>query len=275
MKNCVVFFQDETPPNPYVSVIIPAYNCERFIATTVDSVLQQSFKDFELIIVNDGSTDHTSRILRRLQKKDSRIKVFDHKKNQGVAKTRNEAFGYCKGTFIALLDADDIWYEDKLQEQVEEQKRTGADLIYCSYSIINETGERICDDFIVPRETDLQATLVQSVINCSTAFFKSSLTSRFHFRSEYFHEDLVFWIDLLQAGITVRGVQKILAAYRVVRGSRAADKFKSARNRYVILRRYLNLPMLQAQKIMMQYVIKALNKYRGNVKKNECVDYQP
>lgn len=261
------FNHHETTPSPYVSIVIPAYNCAKFIETTVASALQQSFREFEMIIINDASTDQTPQILRRLQKKDSRIKVFDHKENQGVAKTRNEAFGYCKGSFIALLDADDVWHKDKLKEQIEEQKRTGADLIYCSYAIINEKGDRICDDFIVPRETNLQATLAQSVINCSTAFFKTSLVSRFRFRSDYYHEDLVFWIDLLRAGISVRGVQKVLAAYRVVRGSRAADKFKSARNRYLILRRYLKLPMLQSQIIMLQYVIRAVNKYKGNVLK--------
>ena len=257
----------ETSPIPYVSIVIPAYNCEKFIETTVVSALQQSFSDFEMIIINDASTDHTPQILRRLQKMDSRIKVFDHQNNQGVAKTRNEAFGYCKGRFIALLDADDVWYKDKLKEQIKEQKRTGADLVYCSYAIINEHGERICEDFIVPPETDLQATLAQSVINCSTAFFKASLASRFRFRSDYYHEDLVFWIDLLRAGISVRGVQQVLAAYRVVRGSRAADKLNSARNRYVILRRYLKLPVRRAQRIMLQYVIRALNKYKGNVLK--------
>ena len=254
-------------PSAYVSIVIPVYNCEKYIETAVNSVLNQSFSDFEIVIINDASTDGTSSILQSLQEKDSRIRVIEQKKNLGVAKTRNKAFEYCRGKFIALLDADDFWFENKLKEQLEMQKKTNADLVYCSYAIVNENGERICDDFIVPETTNLKSTLVQSVINCSTALFKAELVSDFRFREDYYHEDLVFWIDLLRSGIKVYGVKSVLAAYRLVEGSRAADKFRSAGNRYLVLRKYLHLPILNTNWIMIQYAIKSLIKYKRNVKR--------
>ena len=254
-------------PDAYVSVVIPVYNCEKYIETAVNSVLNQSFSDFEIIIVNDASTDGTSGILQRLQRKDSRIRVIDQKKNLGVAETRNKAFEYCRGKFIALLDADDFWFEDKLKEQLDVQEKTNADLVYCSYAIVDDHGERICDDFIVPETTDLKSSLVQSAINCSTALFKAELASEFRFRPDYYHEDLVFWIDLLRSGIKVRGVKNVLAAYRLVQGSRAADKFRSAGNRYLVLRKYLHLPLPDTYLIMTKYAIKSLIKYKRNVKR--------
>ena len=245
-----------------VSVIIPAFNCEDYIEESICSVLNQSFSDFELIIVDDASTDHTLEILRDYQDKDPRIKVISQKKNAGVANTRNKGFDHCRGKFIALLDADDYWQKDKLKKQIEAQAETNADLIYCSYEIVNEKGAKICDDFLVPATTSLNETLKQNVINCSTALFKSEIIQKHRFSSEYYHEDLVFWIDLLKEGIKVFGLKEVLASYRRVSGSRASDKLKSAKNRYIVLRDYLGLPFYKDAEIMLVYAFKAANKYR-------------
>ncbi len=253
-----------------VSVVIPVFNCEKYIEETVSSVLRQTFSNFEIIIVNDASTDRTPEILQGLKKKDERIKVIDQQENMGVAQARNKAFEYCRGDFIALLDADDFWFETKLQKQLELQEKTDADLVYCSYAIINESGDRICKDFIVPETTDLQRTLEQSIINCSTALFKTELVSRIRFKEVYYHEDLIFWIDLLRSGIKACGTQQVLAAYRQVQGSRASDKLKSAVNRYRILRQYLHMPLMKSYAVMIRYAVKAFRKYKRKSEINEC-----
>jgi glycosyltransferase involved in cell wall biosynthesis len=108
----------ERPDSPLVSVIIPAYNAERFIARTLDSVLSQTYRNIEVIVVDDGSTDQTFEIVNRNSKMDSRIKLLQQP-NRGVAEARNVAIAASKGEFIAPIDADDVWHRDKLREQVE------------------------------------------------------------------------------------------------------------------------------------------------------------
>lgn len=114
---------------PTVSVIIPAYNAEKYIEETVDSVLKQSYQNFEIIIVNDGSTDLTKDILDRLAKKDSRIIVF-HKENSGVSNSRNVGISLSKGEYLAFLDADDYWLEDNLLLKVKALENNDCDFVY-------------------------------------------------------------------------------------------------------------------------------------------------
>ena len=255
---------DNTLPNKSVtvSVVIPVFNCEKYIEESINSVLNQSYSDLELIIVDDASTDHTAEILKRYKEKDPRIKVIRQDKNVGVARSRNTGFDHCRGRLIALLDSDDYWHRDKLKKQVEAQARTKADLIYCSYEIVNENRTKICDDFIVPQTTSLEETLKQNVINCSTALFNAEIIKRHRFKSDYYHEDFVFWIDLLNDNVSVYGLRDVLAAYRIVNNSRASDKLRSAQNRYLVLKDYLKLPQYKIIEIMVSYAVKAIVKYR-------------
>ena len=246
----------------FVSVVIPVFNCEKYVEDSINSVINQSFTDFELIIVDDASTDHTPEILRQYQEKDPRIKVIRQNRNVGVAKSRNVGFDHSRGKLIALLDADDYWHSDKLKKQVDTLIKTKADLVYCSYEIVDEKGTNICDDFIVPQTTSLEETLKQNVINCSTALFKSEIVQKHRFKSDYYHEDLVFWIDLLKDHVKVFGLRDVLAAYRIVNGSRASDKLRSAQNRYLVLRDYLKLPLYKRTEIILSYAVKAIMKYK-------------
>ena len=257
-------YKDNTPPcaSVTVSVVIPVYDGERYIEESIKSVLNQSYSDFELIIVDDASTDHTKDILERYKKQDCRIKVIRQETNVGVARTRNTGFDHCSGSLIALLDADDYWHKDKLKKQVEALETCNADLVYCSYEIVDETGKKICDDFIVPETTDLDGTLRQNVMNCSTALFKAEVIRKHRFRPDFYHEDFVFWIDLLKDNVRVWGVREVLAAYRVVKGSRASDKLRSAKNRYLVLKDYLKIPFYRRSMIMLSYAVKAVIKYK-------------
>lgn len=121
---------------PTVSVVIPAYNAERTIAETVNSVLTQTFIDFELIIINDGSTDNTLDVLEQF--KDPRIKVFSFE-NSGPQKSRNRGIKKAQGTFISFIDADDLWKADKLQQQLETlQRNSSASVVYSWCDVIDE-----------------------------------------------------------------------------------------------------------------------------------------
>ena len=158
---------------PLISIIMPAYNCERYIEEAIRSVKEQSYTNWELLVINDGSTDTTEDVVRALALEDGRIKLIENPANMGVAKTRNRGFELSQGQYVALLDGDDVWLPEKLEKQVRLAQETGAEIVYCSYSIVDESRKKICDDFIVPDTIDYEGMLVRSVVSCSTALLTS------------------------------------------------------------------------------------------------------
>ncbi len=136
---------------PKVSVVIPAYNCERFISTAIESVLEQTYKDYEIIVVDDGSTDNTAKVLSRLN---SKIKYI-FQTNGGPAKGRNTGILNARGEYVAFLDADDAWLPNKLKMQMEVlEKRSNLGLIYSDIYIID-------DRYFVDRNSGLRAFQVR------------------------------------------------------------------------------------------------------------------
>ena len=246
---------------PLISVVMPAYNAEKYIAAAIESVISQTYTSWELIVVNDCSRDNTLQIAQRFADKDPRIKVIDNTENIGVAGTRNKGLDAAAGSWVALLDSDDIWHSDKLEKQLETAHSTGADIIYCSYGIIDENGSRSLEDFTVPAETDFEKFLAVSVISSSTVMLSREIASQYRFITDFYHEDLVYWLDILKAGYKARGVVQVLAQYRVAKGSGASNKLKSAYNRWVIFRRHLRLPLVKSISCIIQYAFAGLKKY--------------
>lgn len=153
---------------PLVSVIMPAYQAEPFIGEAVGSVLAQSVTDLELIVLDDGSTDRTREIVRDFAQRDHRVRLVVNEENMGVARTRNRGLDLCRGTYVALLDSDDYWQPRMLERMIARAEETGADIIYCSYALVDEQGRKICNDFIVPPTTSFEESIVRSVITCSS-----------------------------------------------------------------------------------------------------------
>lgn len=247
---------------PVVSVIIPAWNAEAFIEETLRSAVEQTFKDIEIIVVDDYSTDRTAEIAERMAADDPRIRCFRNPQNSGVSKTRNFAIEQARGAYIALLDSDDIWLPEKLERQVELIRRENADLVYCSYGMIDEKGNKSHPDFIVPETTDVEHMLVSSVISCSTALIKRDVLLQFPFGSDRGHEDYILWLRILSAGYRVAGDSIVLAKYRVFSDSRSGNKWKSAKKRWCIYRRDLGFSRLRSMKYFLRYTVAGLKKYR-------------
>lgn len=248
---------------PLISVIMPAYNADRFIAEAIRSVQGQTHQNWELLVLDDGSVDDTCPVVAEIAREDPRIRLIKNEKNMGVARTRNRGFDLCKGQYIALLDADDLWQPEKLSRQLELLEKSGADLVYCSYGIIDVRGEACCNDFIVPGEICFESALVRQVISCSTALLRSALVQNNRFPTEYYHEDLVFWLQLLKAGYVARGCVEVLAAYRISAGARASNKGKSALNRWRVYRDCLKIPFFRRLRVFAGYALQGLKKYRS------------
>lgn len=243
-----------------VSVVMPNYNGARFIKQAIDSVLQQTYTNFELIIVDDCSNDDSFEIAKSYEKKDNRVKVIKNKRNSGVAITRNNGIKLCKGEYIALIDNDDFWLLNKLEEQVEIAKK-GIDIVYCSYSFCDENNNKIKKPFIVPERTSFKKMLVSNVISCSTCFIKSTLLKEHPFDPSYYHEDYVLWLELLKLPIEAAGIRQVLSLYRLAQGSRSRDKRNAAKQRWRIYREYCQMSRITSFYYFIKYALCAIIKY--------------
>lgn len=242
---------------------MPAYNSQRTIEATIGSALAQTYPDIEIIVVNDCSTDSTDEIVKRIAAQDSRVKYFVNPKNSGVSVTRNFAISQASGEWIAFLDSDDMWHPDKLEHQMKLADETGADLLYASYSMIDIEGNKKCNDFIVDEVTDFDKMLVRNEIGCLTAVVKREVMSRYTFSGEYAHEDYVLWMSILRDGFKAVGCKEVLADYRVYPGTRSANKFRAAKNRWIIYRKNLKLGFFKSFSSLMKYTFKGLKKYKN------------
>lgn len=247
--------------HPTVSIVMPAYNAEPYIQSAVSSVQAQTISDWELIVVDDCSTDQTAEIIRMLANNDSRIHPIFNGRNCGVVASRNMALDACKGQYIALLDADDVWHPEKLARQLKKINETKADIVYCSYAIVDQTGHKCCADFVVDEHTDFQKMLRRNEIGCSTVLLDASKGS-YRFRDGFGHEDYVLWMTMLKNGCTAAGIADVLVDWRKAEGGRSFDKRKSARNRWRIYRACLGLTLWDSIKAFTGYALNGLRKYR-------------
>ena len=246
---------------PFVSVVMPSYNAEKYISEAIQSVIAQTYENWELLIIDDCSTDSTANIVKQFSDVDSRITLYSNPKNMGVALTRNKGMNLAKGSWIALLDSDDVWHKDKLEKQLVAAENTGADIIYCSYSLMDKNGEHL-SDFIVPERTSYDDMLRKSVLSCSTVLLRSSILSAHCFFTNYYHEDYVFWLELLKSGYTAVASPGILADSRIVDGSRSNDKLKSARNRWLIYREIEKLSLGKSVRVFAAYAFNGFIKHK-------------
>lgn len=247
---------------PLVSVIMPAYNAGRFVETAVRSVMTQTVTDWELLVLDDGSTDDTLTIVQRLAQLDSRIRVLPNECNMGVAKTRNRGLDLCRGEYVALLDSDDVWYPKKLETQLALIRETGADLSYCSYAIVDAAGEKTCADYLVPSKVEFRELLKQNVIGCSTVMFSAKVKEKYRFEADFYHEDYVLWLQLLRDGCKAAGCTQVLVAWRYVVNSRSFNKWNAAQKRWKIYRSYLHLEFFYSARLLAEYAIAGLRKYK-------------
>lgn len=248
---------------PLITVIMPAYNADRFIADAIRSVQAQTHSNWELLILDDGSKDRTCAVALDFAQQDDRICLLKNEKNMGVARTRNRGFDLCRGSFVALLDADDVWHADKLEKQLRRLVESGADFAYSSYAIVDLAGKKTKADYLVPGEVSFRELLKENVIGCSAVLLRAELLKDYRFLPDYSHEDYVLWLQLLRDGKKAAGCTEVLLDWRYVENSRSFNKKKAAKNRWRIYRDYLRLPLHQSLWAFGHYAFRSLRKYRS------------
>ncbi len=247
---------------PLVSVVMPAYNAEEFIQEAISSVEAQTVSDWELIVVDDGSQDRTCQIVEERMEKNPKIHLAVNEKNMGAAGSRNRGLDLCRGRYVALLDSDDYWHPRFLEKLLSCAEQTKADIVYCSYQLVNEEGKKVCNDFIVPEQTDFEQSMIRNVISCSTVLLTKKIAGFHRFPEGIYHEDIALWFSLLRDGVIARGVPEVLASYRQRENSKTANKLTSACRRWVIYRKHLKLPLVRSVILLIRYGYYGVIKYK-------------
>ena len=246
---------------PLVSVIMPSYRSEPFLAQAVESVLAQTITDWELFILDDQSPDGAWEIAQSYARRDPRIRCIRNEENLGVAETRNRGIEAARGEWIAFLDSDDIWHNEKLEKQLNAAERTGAELMYTAYAIFQDDDPcRV--EYAVPQRVDYNALLLENVIGCSTAMVHRSALRNYRFRNDLYHEDYALWLELLRSGVKAAGCPEILVEWRVTKNSRSYDKINAAKNRWAIYRKAEKLPLWKSAFAFAVYALRGIMKVR-------------
>ncbi|PHV70159.1 glycosyl transferase family 2 [Sporanaerobium hydrogeniformans] len=241
-----------------ISIIVPVYNASNTVEKTIQSILKQSYTHFEVIVIDDCSSDNSFEILEALEKIDKRIILYKNEKNLGVSQTRNYGISKAKGEFIAFLDSDDEWRENKLELQLQYIKKQQADLCYTAYEMVGEKDSLgvYCS---VPAQVTYKELLKENSILCSSVLVRKSRLKEMPFNSEFFHEDFVLWLELLKEGCKAVGFQESLVRYQ--KGGRSADKLQASKNRWIIYRKCEQLGRLGAVYYFFHYMINGIKKY--------------
>ncbi len=214
--------------SPKVSVVIPAYRCVGTLEDSVRSVLDQTFSDLEVIIVDDASGDGSAEVAERIAAKDLRITVIRHNKNTGVAGARNSGVRAAKADWIAFLDSDDLWEPSKLARQLEIAAQTNAALIYTAAICIDGNGEPTGKMFSVPETVAADKLLRGNDLITSTTLVKRAVYQKHPMERSDLHEDLICWYRILKDGEKAVGINEPLVRYRVSEGSKSGNKRRSA-----------------------------------------------
>ena len=169
--------------NLKVSIITPIYNCEKFLPKTIECVINQTYTDWEMLLVDDCSPDNSAKIIKKYAKDDNRIKYFKLDKNSGAAIARNKALEESKGRFIAYLDADDLWKSEKLEKQVEFMLKNNYPFTCTDYEKIDESGKSLNKIVKIPKKVNYNLFLRNTIIQTVGVMVDTKLTGNFIFIS--------------------------------------------------------------------------------------------
>lgn len=226
------------PVEGLVSVVMPAYNCEKTIAASIESVIKQTHSNWELCISDDCSKDGTAEVVARFD--DPRIRFLALEKNGGAAAARNNSLQHARGQFIAFLDADDTWQPEKLEQQIKAMKEAGCAVSHCSYTRMDSSLSRPIGLVKAKRRVTYKDMLKENCIGNLTGMYDRSRLGLF-LQESIGHEDYLMWLEIIRGADSV-GVAEPLANYRVQPGSLSGNKFNAAKWQYRILRDRLKLP---------------------------------
>ena len=244
-----------------VSIIVPTYNACEYIQQTISSVLFQTYHNWELLIIDDCSSDNTISIVKEFAESNPRIRYFSTNQNTGSpSQPRNIGIEQAKGDYIAFLDSDDIWLPNKLEEQLTFMQKHGYDFVYSNYEKMSWDGKREQRIVKVKGSASYKDILKTNEIPCLTVLLRRELLNDVRFKSVP-DEDCVCWLDILKKGYKAYNTGKVHAVYREAKQSRSSNKFKMFKERWYILRDIEKVSFISAVYYLTIYAFRGLAKY--------------
>lgn len=247
---------------PMVSVIMPVFNSADWVADAIASVQGQSFANWELITVEDGSTDGSAQILADLAAQEPRMRVLSSGGNRGAGVARNLGLDVARGRFVAFLDADDLWHPEKLERQLNWMLAHPSPFSFTAYQRCNlETGQ--IEGVGVPESVTRRQLLATNVIGCSTVMLDRAALGEMRMPDLRLRQDYAFWLDILQIHGLARGIPFALTTYRQHRGQVSGDKGQAARATWTMYRNHLRLSWPAAAWAFANYALRGVLRHRA------------
>ena len=213
--------------NELISIIMPAYNSEKYIADSIESVICQTYPFWELIIIDDNSSDKTVSIINKYLSADKRIVIYKNEINKGVSFSRNFGMSKAKGEWVAFLDSDDIWDTQKLTNQINYAITMNVSFVFSGVIYIDVSNNILNHYLSIPKNVCYSDLLKQNVIPCSSVLIKYSLICNYSFESGNIHEDYCMWLRILRNEKYAHGINEPLLKYRMHVDSKSGNKLAS------------------------------------------------
>lgn len=246
-----------------VSIITPNYNCVRFIAQTIESVLSQTYTNWEMLIVDDCSTDGSYEIALEYSAKDCRIRVFRNEKNSGAAVSRNKAIEMANGEFIAFLDSDDLWVPEKLERQIAFMRNNNCDFSFCEYEHIDEENNSLHKIANVIKHLTYRKMMLHCWPGCLTVMYNQSVTGKVYAEDIKKNNDHALFLRALKKCHNAMGIKEIMAQYRIRKGSISSKKSAIIKYYIRVIHEFEKQPLIFAWFCVFTHVlIKSTIKYR-------------
>lgn len=250
-----------------ISIVMPSYNDEKFIPQAIQSVLAQTHTLWELIIIDDNSTDTSRDIISAYCKKDQRITLFSNQKRSGVGKARNLATKKAQGKYIAFLDSDDLWHPEKLKTQINFMQKNELAFTYGSYRLTDENDQKL-GTFTIPQQTISYTDLLKSSdIGCLTAIYDTEKLGKRYMPEILRGQDYALWLEILKQLKTATGMQEILATYRIRKRPFLRHKIRVAYYRWRIYQKIEKLSLPHTIYYFLQYIYYGIKKHRQQISK--------
>lgn len=249
-------YQNET-----VSVIIPVYNAERYISDTIESVLNQTYKDIEIVLVDDCSNDNSKTIIEAYAKKNDGIIYHLQKENGGAAVARNTALSIASGRYIAFLDSDDLWLPEKIKKQMDLIKENSAAICFTAIEMMDENGKMIKDKRNVKNKINYNFLLKNTMIATSSVLIDREVVGNFQMPLIRSGQDYATWLQLMRGGLEAYGINEVLVKYRVGRNSLSSNKLKSIKQVWCIQTRQEQINIISSLINVVYFCTNGIKKY--------------
>ena len=245
--------------SPLISIIIPYYKKKKFFQNTIKSVLEQTHKNFEIILIYDDIDKTELPFVKLTLRKIKNVKIIINKKNLGAGYSRNIGIKKSKGRLISFLDSDDTWHKDKLKKQIKFMKKNKIDFSFTDYSIIDKNEKKI-KTIKSPKIIKYQNLLLSCDIGLSTVMINSRLLKKEKFPNLKTKEDYLLWIKLSKKNIKMLGIDETLASWRQTNNSLSSSIIQKLKDAFLVYNHHLKFNFLKSLLLVCLLSVNSLTK---------------